>query len=561
MAWRKLHRALLVVTPAGELCATDLARATLGLAQAARTVDALEPCLRELRDGSATVRLAARVLALQVDTLNCASGRVLELSEAGEPLRELFDALPDGTLLFDAAGERVLEANREAERLLEVSPGHLRMVPPTSLLEALRRDTPTVLPWRAVDGQTRLLEVRAGPLTTVGERALRSATVRDVSARLRAEDERTKSLEAMANARTFEALGLVAGIAHDLRNVLSIISAFAGGLHGDLPAGEQREDAQQIRTAARRAEGLVRRLVDFAKPNASATEDYDAFDAVREAVALCEPALGPRFQLRVQLPPDTRAPLVGDKGQLVLALVNLLFNARDAMPDGGVIALDATRWGRRGVLRVRDCGHGMSPDVLRRAFEPFFTTKPPGVGTGLGLPLVRSCARAHGGDVRLESEPGRGTTVTIWLPVDVADPEPLAPRAPPEQPRGQALVVDDDDVVCLLLRTLLERQGFSVSTTTRPEEALPLLRQLPRAALAVCDLVLPGTDGAELLRRLKAERPDLCVVVASGFIDEGDVDRVRALGAADVLAKPFSKQEFEVCVERALLAAAGTPPR
>lgn len=560
-AWARLGVAALHVDAQGAVTATERCQGALGLSGPLRR-DALEPLIRAWLDGAEAPGVpTARAFPLTARRASVPDGWLVALDEAPALDAALFHAQPEATLVVDEHCAAVLEANVAAERVLELGVGELRCTPPASLLDRLRRGAEQVLPWRGVDGATRLLELRVGDVATVGARRVRVATVRDVSSRLRAEAERTKSLEGMANARTFEALGLVAGIAHDLRNVLSIISAFAGGLHGELPAGEHKDDAQQIRTAARRAEGLVRRLVDFAKPSAKADEAYDAFDAVREAVALCQPALGPRFTVAVELPAGVRAPLVGDRGQLVLSLVNLLFNARDAMPGGGTISLSASCSGRRGVLRVADQGHGMPPDVLRRAFEPFFTTKPPGIGTGLGLSLVRSCVRAHGGDVRLQSEPAKGTTVTLWLPLDlpVEPPQPTLPA--PEHPRGQALVIDDDDVMCLLLRTLLERQGFTVATTTRPDEAVALLQQLPQATLAVCDLVLPGMDGADVVRALKAQQPRLCVVVASGFADDRDVERVRALGAAAVLSKPFSTQEFDACVRRALERPDAPEPR
>jgi CheY-like chemotaxis protein len=233
--------------------------------------------------------------------------------------------------------------------------------------------------------------------------------------------------------------------------------------------------------------------------------------------------------------------------------MNLCVNAMEATPEGGVITLGTRRLGDTVELSVMDNGCGMDSGVLRRAPEPFFTTKPEGKGTGLGLSMVYGVVKAHGGEMKLESGRGRGTTVTITFPAAAA-PKAAPPSAAGGAPRSRArglkiLVVDDDSAVRIAFSILLEALGHFPTAVSSGEAALEAIEGGAEADLVILDLSMPGLGGAGTLPRLRELRPALSVILATGRADQNAVELVESLPGVRIMEKPFNREELEAALE------------
>lgn len=372
---------------------------------------------------------------------------------------------------------------------------------------------------------------------------------RDITDRIHEEETRRRLEAEVQHAQRLESLGrLASGVAHDMNNVLAAVHAATELLKaqraGDAPLAKSLDT---ILMATRRGRDLVKGLTAFARKGlAGEPEALDLNELVREEAALLERTLLKRVEVVLDLAPDL--PLVrGERSSLGNALMNLCVNAVDAMPRGGTLTLRTRGLGAQVELAVADTGEGMTPEVMAQATDPFFTTKPVGKGTGLGLATVRSVAVAHSGSLELQSEPGQGTCIRIVLP-SISEVRPAAPVPPeagqPVIPR-RILLVDDDDLVRRSLADLLASGGHAVATASDGASALRHLESEAAIDLVVLDLNMHGLDGAETLDRLRQFRPDLPVLIVSGFLDAlspvflADQVRVRTL------AKPFSLARFQ----------------
>ena len=276
---------------------------------------------------------------------------------------------------------------------------------------------------------------------------------------------------------------------------------------------------------------------------------------------LLSAAIGPDIQLEFGLAPDL-PPAMADLSQTELAILNLAINARDAMPNGGRLVIDcALRQppdgllppGRYAVVSVRDNGQGINPEILNKVFDPFFTTKAVGKGTGLGLSQVYGIAQQSGGTARIESRAGDGTTVEIWLPLAPQDAAEAAAARAAEPPRtaGQAriLVVEDDPGVRQFIVECLEMSGHRV---TQAEHGEAGLAQIDSAMpdLMIVDFLMPGMNGAQLAAEVGLKRPDLPIIIATGYADMQEIERV--VGKNAVLKKPFQMRDLLESVRLAL---------
>ena len=377
--------------------------------------------------------------------------------------------------------------------------------------------------------------------------------------------ERRNTEAALLQAQKVQAMGqLAAGIAHDFNNVLQ---AIAGGISvirdqaGD-PATVGRF-AAKLELAVERGASVTRRLLAFARSDAMREETLklgELFEGLREVLGA---TLGGRIRIEVAVAPGL-PPVVADRGQLETVLVNLATNARDAMPDGGVIRLSAVardamdaKAGREGGACIRiavaDTGMGMDAATLARASEPFFTTKPLGQGTGLGLAMARNFAERTGGALHIDSRPGEGTTVSLCLPVAApAEGAGQAVRADAAQAgagqrQRRVLLVDDEQMVLEVLAEQLALAGFEVREAPNGPAALARLAEAGQAVdLVVSDLAMPGMDGIELIRRVRQLRPDLPAILITGFAgDAATLEVARVIGGRfSLLRKPISGAEL-----------------
>ena len=372
--------------------------------------------------------------------------------------------------------------------------------------------------------------------------------------RLTAESgERTKAEAALYRAQRMEAVGqLTGGIAHDFNNLLMAVGGnlqlLTKRLAEDHPA---RRFAVNATDAVDKGAKLTAQLLAFSRTQKLHPRPIELDPVLTSARALMGASLGPSIDVRLE-PGAAGAWALTDPDQLELAILNLALNARDAMPGGGVITvssgpcrarLDAERDEAEYVfVRVCDTGEGMSAEVAEKAVEPFFTTKERGKGTGLGLAQVYGFIRQCGGDLRIESEPGRGTTILLLLPCAAAPAERVAPGVQSAQPaparmeerRRCILVIDDDDSVRAVIVDGLRMVGYEVIEARDGDAGLDALTRVQPAA-AIIDFIMPGMNGAEVARRARQLLPDLPVIFVSGYFD---TEALSGIAGATIMRKP-----------------------
>ncbi|MBP2228028.1 two-component system NtrC family sensor kinase [Azospirillum agricola] len=367
--------------------------------------------------------------------------------------------------------------------------------------------------------------------------------------------------ETLRQSQKMEALGqLTGGVAHDFNNLLTAALANLHLLARHLP-DEARRFLNGANTALERAEKLTRQLLSFSRQEAVNPAVVDFADSLRQMGDLLERSIRADIALDWDLTP-TPLPIAVDPVQLELAVLNLVLNARDAMPQGGRVRL-SLRPGPAPLtarLEIADTGAGMTPEVQARAFDPFFTTKETGKGTGLGLSMVYGFARQSGGSVAIDSRPGEGTRVRIDLPLSPppAPPPPLPAETAdrPDRP-PRVLVVEDNALVLLATVEGLAQEGFTVETADHGVAALEILETDQAFDIVVSDVVMPhGVSGIDLARRIRERWPHLRVLLASGYSPES----LATMGAdtAAVLAKPFTPDQLAARI-RAILATPAPP--
>jgi PAS domain S-box-containing protein len=372
-----------------------------------------------------------------------------------------------------------------------------------------------------------------------------------------------RALEAqLRQAQRLESIGLLAGgVAHDFNNLLTAISGFTDLARlAAADGGSPDADLLEIQSAVERAKSLTSQLLTFGRRAIVRPRPVRLATAVGELVPLLRRLIGERIEISTEI--DPTAVVVLDPGQLDQVLVNLVVNARDAMPSGGHLRVTAgpVLGGQQRYiwLEVADDGTGIPPEVVDQIFLPFFTTKERGQGTGLGLSTVQGIVVAAGGRISVSSTPGRGTTFRIELPAaDAIAAEPAGPAdgGPDGRPGGLVLFVEDEELVRQSGARILERAGFRVITA--PDVPLALVKaSRVRPDVLVTDIVLPGrTDGISLAEMLRARWPDLPVLLVTGYTDR------EPPAWAELLQKPFSAQDLVACVRRMVpQVEADSPP-
>jgi signal transduction histidine kinase/CheY-like chemotaxis protein len=356
--------------------------------------------------------------------------------------------------------------------------------------------------------------------------------------------ERAKAEGQLRQSQKMQALGqLTGGIAHDFNNLLTVIQGSADMLCRDeLPESKRKRFANAIVQAASNAASLTSQLLAFARRQPLKPEKMDLNQLVLEMDDLINRTLGETIRVSLDLCGDGCTVEV-DRAQLQSAILNIASNARDAMPQGGRLLLstrveDDAEHGRRIALEIADSGHGMDPETLERVFEPFFTTKVTGKGTGLGLSQVYGFASQSGGDVRITSEPGAGTRLTLVLPCcesSAAIEARGAIASTADMPPSAILVVEDNDEVAIFAETLLGELGHQVTLARSGEEALEFTRAR-EFDVVFSDVVMPGMGGLKLAEALAREKPELPVVLATGYSQE---IAEAGSGGRPVILKPY----------------------
>ena len=371
-------------------------------------------------------------------------------------------------------------------------------------------------------------------------------------------EERAKAEDQLRQSQKMQALGqLTGGIAHDFNNLLTVIQGSADMLsRPELPEPKRLRFAQAIVQAASNAASLTSQLLAFARRQPLKPEQIDVNELIGEMRELIQSTVGERIEIVADLHPHG-CRIEVDRAQLQSALLNVASNARDAMPEGGrlTIRTEVERAGDNGqpmiAITLADTGTGMDPETTDRIFEPFFTTKGTGKGTGLGLSQVYGFASQSGGEVRVESVPGAGTSLALLLPC--VEPDGL-PTAAPGTRRLAALqpstilVVEDNEDVGAFAEVLLAELGHKVTRAATGEEALDIVRA-KRFDVVLSDVVMPGMGGLRLAEILKTEQPDLPVVLATGYSQE--ITQTGS-GGRPVILKPYRLATLAEALESAM---------
>lgn len=478
----------------------------------------------------------------------------MELQEANEFLRSLLEASAAGIVYLDRDGY-VRIWNRAATRMFgwgaeEVLGRFPASVPPEQETEFLRLrervlagEVITGLEGqrRRKDGSPIDVSLSLAPVQNAqGEVQGTLAILTDITARKKAEEALHQKEEQLQQAQKMEAVGrLAGGVAHDFNNLLTAIMGYGELLLLTLQDQEHTRMVDQIMRVSERAAILIRQLLAFSRRQALTPVPLDANQVVGDLEKLLQRVIGEDILL--QIIQEEALPLVkADRGQLEQVIVNLAVNARDAMPNGGRLLIETrkvtldeslaqsipeARPGDFVVLEVTDTGLGIDREIRERIFEPFFTTKGPGEGTGLGLSMVYGIVKQHDGWINVDSEPGHGTSFKIFLPV-VAAPPGEKPQPvfsfPQLQGRGERiLVVEDEAKVREIATLMLRRKGYEVAAAATVAEAVAIFaKEQGNFQLVFSDVVLSDQSGLQLVEELKKRKPDLRVLLTSGYADE-----------------------------------------
>ena len=496
-----------------------------------------------------------------------------------------FEALPVALLHIGSDG-RLLASNRHAQRLLDLSPE--ADGPLSSLVEGLGRpvndwvmDTLAErIPDRSEVVRARRRDAELYVQITLSR--ITDATGPSLLAVLHDATELKTMERQFVQSQKMQAIGeLAGGIAHDFNNLLTAITGHCDLLMLRHDQGDpDYADLVQINQNANRAASLVGQLLAFSRKQTLEPETLDLRDTMGELVHLLNRLVGERITLTLSHDPDLR-PIRADRRQLDQVIMNLVVNARDAMPDGGEIRVETrvvhlaeplhrdraeVPAGRYVTIRVRDEGHGIPPDRLARIFEPFWTTKRTGEGTGLGLSMAYGIVKQTGGYIFVDSVVDMGTTFTIYCPVHdgpaeaPSDATPAAPDAAEPVPGGAGgkaqavvLLVEDEAPVRAFAAAALRLRGHTVIEAGSAEEALETLEdEALDVDLVVTDIVMPGMDGPSWVRAALERRPDVRVVFVSGYAEEQIEDGSIGIPNSVFLAKPFSLTDLTQTVQRQL---------
>ncbi len=536
------------------------------------------------------------VSSFQSDGRTYFTGVVHDLSQkqAQPQLREqmllqaIFNQIPDALLVADSAG-RIILCNPAVTEVFEYSPEELIGLEFQTLCEtpaecdkvkALvqasmqvqpfgRKSTPqpVQLRYRRKSGTTFPAQVMASVLrdqenALVGVLSLN----RDITTQIERE-------EALHKSQRLEALGqLTGGIAHDFNNLLTIITGNHELLEMELQTDEQRDLLQRANNAAMMGGRLTNRLLTFARRRRLEPALIDLNEQVMSMAEILRRTLGENLTFATLLAP--RLWLVRtDPSEVESAVLNLAINARDAMPQGGKLVIETKNVvlgehdlaseanvapGEYVRLTVSDTGSGMAPEVLSRAFEPFYTTKPTGKGTGLGLSVIYGFVHQSGGHVTLQSEIGKGTNVTIYLPRAA---EKGAKAEVPKRPQGSnashgetVLLVEDNEDVRAVTARRLRRLGYKVEMADNAPRAIDILRAGTAVDLVFSDIVMPGgLSGLDLAQWIRVRLPHMPVLLTTGYAEEMEKAHEMGLGDIEIIRKPYASDDLAVALRKVLL--------
>ena len=558
-------------------------------AQLLQRIEALEGQLRDCEDTLDAIRrgeIDALVVGGRAD-----EQQVYTLDNADRPYRVLIEQIQEGAVTLAEDGT-VLYCNHRLADLLGIA--HERVIGQSLLPHALPEEASAFkrllanartsrsrseITFRTTDGAAVPVYVSLSPLpgedgstllcgvlTDLTEQKVHLRELAEANARLQGEiAERERIEEALRQSQKMEAVGqLTGGLAHDFNNLLTGVTGSLELLQTRIAQGRMEDVDRYVNAAqgaAKRAGALTQRLLAFSRRQTLDPRPTNVNRLVAGMEELVRRTVGPGITVATAAAGGLWLTLV-DQGQLENALLNLCINARDAMPDGGRITIETANKrlderaarerelpaGQYVSLCISDTGAGMTPEVIARAFDPFFTTKPIGQGTGLGLSMIYGFARQSGGQVRIASEVGQGTTLCLYLPrhfgaEDVVDMPPDLTEAPRAGRGETVLVVDDEPTVRMLVTEVLEDLGYTAIEAADGVAGLRVLQSDARIDLLVTDVGLPGgLNGRQVADAARVARPDLKVLFITGYAETAVLSHAHLDPGMHVLTKPFAME-------------------
>ena len=341
---------------------------------------------------------------------------------------------------------------------------------------------------------------------------------RDITERKEAQEKLAAVQRQLAESQKLDALGqLTGGVAHDFNNLLMIISGSIHTIRKDITGEKALRALQSIDAASQRAASLTRQLLTFARRGSVQPQSIKLSERLNVLRDVLNSGLGSMVSLRIDVADDV-SNIIVDPNEFETALVNLVINARDAMPEGGSVIVRAKNIPEKAqvAISVKDTGVGIPEDIAAKVFDPFFTTKPVGKGTGLGLSQVHGFAHQAGGTVGLKSVLGEGTTITMCLPTAAAQPRPEREQVP-SRGNGTVLLVEDNPEVATASTGLLEQLGYDVRWAADAPAALAELEK-NGIDIVFTDIVMPGKlDGIGLARRIREKNPEIPILLVTGY--------------------------------------------
>ena len=428
--------------------------------------------------------------------------------------------------------------------------------------------------WIAKDGHVVWIESHSAAITNDEGRpvGLRGVNI-DISERKRVEEALRQREEQLRQSQKMEAIGTLAGgIAHDFNNSLGVIMGYSELAQWDLPTDHAAHaHLAQIQKASNRAKDLVQQILTFSRQQEHERKPIRLQPILEEALKLLRATIPSTVEIRQQL--DPQAPTVlGDPTQIHQVIMNLATNAWHATSEqGGILEVTLSsvdvdadyanthadlHEGKHLRLVVRDNGHGIDQDTLGRIYDPFFTTKAPGEGTGLGLAVVHGVVKKHQGSISVSSEPGKGTTFSLYFPVQESEAGPVEPTsaAMVDGSGASILFIDDEEPLAVLGKKMLERMGHQVTIQTGSVEALEVFRAQPdQFDLVITDQTMPRLSGVELAKTLLEIRPHLPILLTTGYSGTISSEEVQAIGIRELLMKPNTAQSLEEAINRVLI--------
>jgi signal transduction histidine kinase/ActR/RegA family two-component response regulator len=393
----------------------------------------------------------------------------------------------------------------------------------------------------------------------------------EIEAHRKAEEEKRELEHQLRQAQKMEAIGTLAGgIAHDFNNILSPIIGYSEMIMDDLQKqNPMKNKIEQILIAATRAKDLVKHILTFSRQTEQELTPLEIQSIIKESLKLLRASLPSTIEIRQKIDVSCR-PVLADPTQIHQVIMNLCTNAFHAMRDkGGTLGVEITEVeisisdcislklnpGIYVRISVSDTGHGIPASIMDRIFEPYFTTKAPGEGTGLGLSVVHGIVKSYNGDIKIYSEPGKGTSVNIYMPCIEADAS-IREKSVSEvisSGRERILLVDDEEYIIKMMKEMIERLGYRISAYTSSRIAYDEFRMNPyEYDLVITDQTMPDMVGTELAKELMRIRPNIPVIICTGFSEILSEEKAKAIGIREYISKPVVKSEISKAIRNVL---------